>query len=150
MLLWLLAGLTGWESLWWARRRSARTSAYNTALARARALGRSLVVVGAPDAGPTAGYPCGDVTIDLNASSCPNFLRADITKPLPFADASVVVFASCVLEYVSDYAGALAELQRISGGELYVTRVEPWTLTAYLYPGALRVVPGTIPMAVVN
>jgi SAM-dependent methyltransferase len=111
---------------------------YAAAHALARSLGRQLVVVGAPDAATTAGYPCGDVTVDLAKTSCPVAVRADITKPLPFADDSVVVFVSCVLEYVDDENAAWAELNRISGGRVFVVRVEPWTLTAFLYPGAKR------------
>ena len=113
---------------------------FEAARAEARRLGRPLVVVGAPDGGVTAGYGCGDVTVDLAGSTCPNSLAADVTKPLPFADDSVVVFVACVLEYVNDMPRAVAELTRISGGRLYVVRVEPWTLTAYLYPGARRTI----------
>jgi ubiquinone/menaquinone biosynthesis C-methylase UbiE len=69
---------------------------------------------------------------------------ADITKQLPFHDNSVVVFVSCVLEYVDDVDAAIKELMRISGGHLYVVRVEPWTATAYLYPGAKRTLPETL------
>lgn len=127
-----------WEIAWWARRRHERARVYDLALARSRQLGRPLVVVGAPDGGVTSGYPCGDVTVDLAPSSCPVALQADISKPLPFADNSVVVFVACVLEYVEDYAAAIRELTRISGGELYAVRVEPWTASAYLYPGAKR------------
>jgi len=87
----------------------------------------------------TAGYGCGDVTIDLASSSvCPNYLQADITKPLPFADNSVVVFVSCVLEYVDDAEAAAKELNRVSGGNVVLVRVEPWTLTSILYPGRQR------------
>lgn len=88
--------------------------------------------------GATSGPGCGDVTLDIGSSSCPNFIRADISKRLPFTDDSVTVFVSCVLEYVEDYPAALAELRRVAGDHLYVCRVEPWTLTAYLYPGAQR------------
>lgn len=118
-----------------------RVSMYAEAQAQATALGRPLVVVGAPDAGITAGYGCGDVTIDISPSSCPNSLQADVTQPLPFADDSVVVVVMCVLEYVSDADAAFAELNRISGGQLYVVRVEPWTLASVLYPGAKRTIP---------
>jgi hypothetical protein len=97
-----------------------------------------LVVVGAPDSGPTSGYGCGDVTVDVAKSSCPNAIQADITKPLPFADDSVVVFVSCVLEYVSNYDAAMTELRRIAGKNLYVVRVEPWTLAGWFYPGTRR------------
>lgn len=143
MLFEALAALGVWELGWWARRRSVRGELYACASRRAAALGRPLVVVGAPDGGVTQGYSCGDITVDIQGSSCPMTLQADITKRLPFDDASVVVFVSCVLEYVDDYDAALAELERVSGGELYVTRVEPWTLTAYLYPGAKRTLPYT-------
>lgn len=86
----------------------------------------------------TAGYGCGDITIDLAPSKCPNSIQADITQPLSIADDSVVVVVMCVLEYVSDVNAALAEINRISGGNLFVVRVEPWTLTSVLYPGAKR------------
>lgn len=137
----VLAAVAAWEGLWWLGRRDSRTRVYGQARARAEQLGRPLVVVGAPDGGVTAGYGCGDTTVDLAGSACPNSLAADIARPLPFADDSVVVFVSCVLEYVDDYEGSLRELRRISGGELFVVRVEPWTLTAYLYPGAKRTLP---------
>lgn len=134
----VLLALCAWEGLWWLRRRTLRTSRFADAEACARTLGRPLVVVGAPDAGPTGGYGCGDVTIDLARSACPGYRRADVTERLPFENDSVVVLVSCVLEYVEDLDAALAELRRVSGGWLYVVRVEPWTLTAHLYPGARR------------
>lgn len=135
------AGLAGWELAWWARRRARRGAMYEKALARARLLHKPLVVIGAPDSGPTGGYGCGDVTVDLAGSACPNVLRADVTKPLPFASSSVVVFVSCVLEYVADHNAALREIQRASGGEAFFVGVEPWTLTAAFYPGARRTLP---------
>ncbi len=119
-----------------------RQKVYNQAFETSRALGRPLLVVGAPDSWSTGGYPCGDITVDIETDSvCPTHYQLDVTKRLPFDDNSVVVFVSCVLEYVSDYDAALAELMRISGGYLYNVRVEPWTLTAYLYPGRRRITP---------
>lgn len=140
----VLLALGAWEGLWWLRRRAVRGSRFADAASAARTLDRPLVVVGAPDAGPTGGYGCGDVTIDLARSACPGYRRADVTERLPFADDSVVVLVSCVLEYVEDLDAALAELRRISGGWLYVVRVEPWTLTAHLYPGARRTLPAAL------
>lgn len=133
-----VGALTAWETGWWVWRRHLREQQFACAKAEAQKLGKPLVVVGAPDGGVTAGYGCGDVTVDISGSDCPNVLRADITKPLPFADDSVVVFVACVLEYVSDYAAATTELRRIAGQHLYIVRVEPWTLAAWLYPGARR------------
>lgn len=102
------------------------------------------MVIGAPDGGVTSGYGCGDITVDLAPSTCPRHIRADITRPLPFHDNSVVVFVSCVLEYVNDYPRAYLELRRIAGPELFICRVEPWTATAYLYPGAQRTLPSSL------
>lgn len=130
--------LLAWEGAWWMRRRARRTSVFERARAEARAIGRPLVVIGAPDRGATAGYPCGDITIDIGPSACPRSLTLDITRPLPIADDSVVVFCSCVLEYVADVGAALVEIARVSGGHAYFVGVEPWTLTALLYPGARR------------
>lgn len=131
-------GVVGaWELGWWARRLINRRMVFSRAQKRARELGRQLVVVGAPDLGATGGYGCGDVTVDIRPSTaCPNTVQADITKTLPFADASVVVYVSCVLEYVLDLPAALHELCRVSGGELFIVRVEPWTIASRLYPGA--------------
>lgn len=148
--VWLIvAAVTAWEVAWWARRRALRTQVFAEARSRASALGRPLVVVGDPDGGVTAGYSCGDVTVDIRATSaCPNYLRADITKSIPIADNSAVVFVACVLEYVADADAALCELLRVSGSpdNLFIVRVEPWTLTAYLYPGAQRTLaPGQLP-----
>lgn len=127
-----------WELIWWGRRVYKRRTVHAQAQALARQLGKPLVVVGASDRGATQGAGCGDVTIDILPSSCPNAMQADITKPLPFADNSCVVFVSYVLEYVDDYAAAMRELMRISGGNLFIIRVEPWTLTSYVYPGTRR------------
>ena len=132
---------TFWEVFWWAKRRRDRADAFAAADALATSLQRPLVIVGAPDRGVTSGYGCGDaarsdVVVDIQPSTCPNSMVADITKTLPFADDSVVVFVACVLEYVADVASAVSELMRISGGNCIFVTVEPWTLTAYMYPGA--------------
>lgn len=140
MTNWLLA-LGLWEAAWWWRRRHQRGVVYSRALSRARELGLPLLVIGAPDAGPTAGYGCGDVTVDLAETSCPRHIRADITSHIPLPDNSCVAFVSCVLEYVDNYDAALEEIWRVSSGEIFNVRVEPWTLTAHLYPGAKRTVP---------
>lgn len=144
MWLWLFkagACLAAWDAAWWARRRSRRAAVFAEAADHAVAIGRPLLVVGAPDGGVTSGYGCGDVTVDLAPSTCPVSIQADITKKIPLADNSCVVFVSCVLEYVDDLDGALAELQRVSGGHAYFVGVEPWTATAFLYPGAKRRLP---------
>jgi SAM-dependent methyltransferase len=143
MIAYALGALAAWELGWWAERRDRRSRVFAVARAAATRLGRPLVVIGAPDGGVTAGYGCGDVTVDLRRSTCPNSIVADVTVPgsLPFADNSVVVFCSCVLEYAADAAGAIREIERVSGGWAYYVGVEPWTLAAVLYPGAKRTLP---------
>jgi len=134
--------ILSWEMAWWSRRRLRRAQVYAKALETAHELGRPLVVIGAPDGGATSGYGCGDITIDLNGSkTCHNVLQVDITKGIPLEDESAVIFCSCVLEYVSDCDAALREIQRVSGGHAFFVGVEPWTLTAFLYPGAKRRLP---------
>jgi SAM-dependent methyltransferase len=122
-----------------------RTAAFDAASERATALGRRLVVIGDPDAGASTriirAAGCGDVCVDMNGCPrCPVTIVADITAgPIPgIADDSAVVFVSCVLEYVHDLNAALAEIARIAGSaeNLFVVNVQPWTLTARLYPGA--------------
>lgn len=134
----LAIGVAAWEAGWWYLRNRKRHVMYEQAEQLARLLGKPLVVVGAPDLGATSGPGCGDLVIDINPSSCPNSIQADICKQIPLADDSAVVFVSCVLEYVDDAEAAMRELKRVAGDNLYVCRVEPWTLTAYLYPGAHR------------
>jgi SAM-dependent methyltransferase len=135
--------IVGWEAFWYARRANRRLAVFAEARAAATALGRPLLVVGAPDRG-ASGSPVGDIHVDIGPSSAPNFVQADICAPLPFASDSVVVYVSCVLEYVADLPAAIAELNRISGGHVYAVRVEPWTLTAFLYPGARNLLPTEI------
>jgi len=122
-----------------------RTRLFMEAARRARSLQRTLVVIGDPDAGLSTrlrrAYDCGDVCVDANGCPmCPVVQVADITAgPIPgIAANSVVVFVSCVLEYVGDLPAALREIQRIAGDleNIYIVTVQPWTLTASLYPGA--------------
>lgn len=132
-----LEGLAAWK------RFEARKAAFASAQRRALDLGRPLVVVGDPDAGMhtrmARAYPCGDVCVDINGCpACPVQLIADLaTERLPFEDDSVVVFVSCVLEYVADVRAAVTELARVAGPDnLFIITVQPWTITAALYPGA--------------
>lgn len=136
----LALGVALWEASWWAIRKARREFLYDQAAKLAKMLGKPLVVVGAPDLGATSSPGVGDIVIDINPSKCPNFIQADICKSIPLASNSAVVFVSCVLEYVEDCQAAMNELMRVSGGNLIICKVEPWTLTAYLYPGAKRTV----------
>ena len=62
-----------------------RSAAFKSAVERATALGRRLIVIGDPDAGfhtrLMRAYGCGDVCVDLNGCpQCPVTVVADITK----------------------------------------------------------------------
>lgn len=137
-LLAVMGALGAWEMFWWADRVRDRHQLYDRAKAHARALGLPLIVVGAPDQGPTPGPGCGDLTLDILPTACPCSMQVDITRPIPIPSDSSVVFVSCVLEYVQDFQAAWRELQRIAPNRVYVCRVQPWTLTGQLYPGAKR------------
>lgn len=125
-------------------RHNERTAAYRAANERAVTLQRRLVVVGDPDAGfhtrMWRAYGCGDVCVDLNGCpQCPVTVVADVTKRVAeLEDDSSVVFVSCVLEYVDNMQAAMAEILRIAGARenVFLVSVQPWTLTARLYPSA--------------
>ena len=123
-------------------RRWERQRVYENAHQRAMETGKPLVIVGAPRAGfvtrllPT--YGCGDLCIDLaGCPTCPEQIQADVGTALQaYADDSAVVCVICTLEYVDEIDTAKSELYRVAGPDLFVSRVEPWSLTAFVYPGA--------------
>ena len=123
-----------------------RRRVFSIAKSFAESSGKPLMVIGDPWNGSTnkifgPSYECGDVCIDL--TGCPNCIhgiKSKIENYLPSVPSdSYVIFISCVLEYVDsgkiDYI--FSEIQRVSGGDYYIVSVEPWTLTALLYPTRL-------------
>lgn len=136
-----VAGIAGWELLNWGLRLNARKELYEKALHRAQELSRPLMVIGDPDGGATRGPGYGDVCVDLTGCPlAPVGVASDIAKGIPADTDSHVIFVSCVLEYVDDHEGAWAEILRVAGSRenVFIVHVSPWTLTAYLYPGAKR------------
>lgn len=140
-----LGGLAVTEGALAVQRWQERRQAYDRAARRAAELHRPLVVVGDPDAGAHTrlfrAYGCGDLCVDLNGCPlCKVVQVADLaTGPVPgISDDTAVVFVSCVLEYIGDAEAAVRELQRMAGSpeNLFTVAVQPWTLTAALYPGA--------------
>lgn len=145
----LLAGAIALWELYLALgpRRVRRRQKYEQALLRAHETGKPLVVLGAPGTGAvnhTLGpdYGCGDLCIDLvGCEGCSSSASGPAELILPeLGDDSAVVFVSCTLEYVDDVDRVWSELQRVSGGDLYLVTVEPASLTAWFYPGARRVI----------
>lgn len=150
---WMLPAAVGaWETGWWTRRVRDRRDLYRRAKAHARAIGKPLLIVGAPDLGPTKGpVAADDLVLDIAPSAAPNAIRADVTRRIPLPNDSVVVFVSCVLEYVTDLDAAMRELRRVGRNRIYVCRVQPWTLTGWLYPGRKRVLdPRMLPRGRMN
>ena len=136
------AALGAWEAAWWRRRVRDRHALYRRAKAHARAARKPLLIVGSPDLGPTKGpLASDDLVLDIRQSGAPNAIRADVSKRIPLPDDSVVVFVSCVLEYVSDLDAAMRELHRVARDRIYVCRVQPWTMTGLFYPGRRRDLP---------
>jgi hypothetical protein len=152
MLEGFLFGTFGVEIAGYAWRYTRRGIQYRKALARARELGRPLYIFGAPDRGPTGTvipvpYGCGqsqhgDRVVDIGPSKCRNAIKWDLRKGLPWlGDASIVVFESCVIEYVQGDPYAIArELQRVSGGEMFCVRVEPWCPITHIATGSHHLV----------
>lgn len=112
-----------------------RHALYRSAQRRAQQTGKPLLVIGANDLGGLSGsiaaalslYGCGDVCLDLEG--CPRCPHSSVTSSvesaLPALPAdSHVVFVSVVLEYVDDLPSVLAELRRVSGGDLFVVHID--------------------------
>lgn len=125
-------------------RRHARRAYYSRARERARELGLPLLVVGDPDTGYITkyfgrDYGCGDVCTDLSGCpACAVRLPGRLEDVLPtLAAQSHVVFVSVTLEYVDDLPLCIRELERVAApAGLFVVRVEPYSSTFWLYPGA--------------
>lgn len=125
--------------------RQKRRDIFNLAQFQAQETGKRLIVVGSPDAGIVnrfigRDYDCGDLCIDATGClSCDGYLQGRLEDVLSQLESnSAVIYVSMTLEYVQDLDKVLAELSRVSGGDLYVVTVPPWTLTALLYPGSRR------------
>jgi hypothetical protein len=126
-------------------RRQRRRSLYADAVARAQATGKALLVLGAPTQGIVAKvlgpvHGCGASCID--AAGCPTCavgFAGRLEDLLPgMGTNSAVIFASDVLESVDDAAFVAAQMDRISGGDLFVATIEPSSLTAWVWPGTKR------------
>src|SRR5271156_175273 len=112
-------------------RRQQRRSLYAAAEQRARDTGKQLVVIGSPTRGIVTrffgvDYGCGSVCVDaVGCPQCETYIRGRIEDVLPqFADGSAVIFASDVLEYVDDPAFVAAQLDRVSGGDVFISTID--------------------------
>jgi len=135
------------RELWLAfvTRRARRRTVFSLAQQRAQQLGKPLIVVGNPAGGIIMqffgpDYTCGSICVD--ATGCPGCetqVVGRLEDVLPHMDAnSAVVFVSNALEFVDDIVFVANQLDRISGGNLFITHTESASLTGWFWPGAKR------------
>jgi hypothetical protein len=112
------------------------------ALVRSKEIGKPLMVIGDPDNGTSnkylgRDYECGDICVDLiGCKKCNNGLKQKIENYLPTLKTnSYVIFISCVMEYMDNAVidKTIAELKRVSGGNLFIVTVDPYSLTSFIY-----------------
>lgn len=116
----------------------ARRTNYECALVLSRQINKPLLVIGDPDKGLACSwlgpqYGTGDVCIDLKPKTA-GVIAADMNEYLAkLPSDSHVIYISGVLEYVPDIKTAIREIKRVSGGNLYITRVQWFSPVAYVY-----------------
>jgi hypothetical protein len=126
-------------------RRQRQRTVFGLAEERATATGKPLVVVGDPARGivvrwfgPT--YQCGRVCVDTHGCpACETQIAGRLEDVLPRMETnSAVVFVANALEHVDDIALVATNLDRISGGDLFITHVESASLVGWFWPGTRR------------
>lgn len=143
---WGAIGLVGYELyLAMVLRRQRRRDVFNLALQRQAETNKPLYVLGDPKGrilsrvlGPD--HDCGDLCIDpRGCPSCPTQVVGRIEDVLPtLSDGNAIIFVADQLSRVDDMLETLNQLQRVSGGDLYIAEPEPWSITAWLRPGQKR------------
>lgn len=116
-----------------------RRRVFDLASKKSKQTGKQLLVIGDPYADnyslSKSDYGCGDICLDINGSTCPISRKHDINQGLgQFGDNQFVVFVSCTLEYVDDLGKTYNELKRISGNDLFIVNMEPYTIKTLFFP----------------
>lgn len=128
--MWVGVGVGAWELyLATVLRKQRLRDTFNLALQRSQATGKKLMVIGDPHGRFLARTLGPDWDCAGNCSDIPRL--ADLGAN------SSVVFLAFELEHTPDVRGAVAQLQRVSGGDLFVAGTEPYSLLAWL-PGRQR------------
>jgi hypothetical protein len=122
-------------------RRQRKRDVFNLALKRQNETGKRLIVVGNPDGGVVntlmgRDYTCGDLCLDDHGCpKCTNVQTGDLLTLLrQLPTASVVLYMGKGAERIKNFAAVVPELQRVSGGDLFIAHVQPWSLVSWL-PG---------------
>lgn len=122
-----------------------RSSTYLLAKKRAKETGRPLIVIGDPHNGfgtnmLGVSYGIGDYMIDMfpckKCLKSPNTFAQDLIEALKtFKSDSCVIYTSCVLEFVPDMEGSIAEIFRVAGHHtnVFVVHIQPYCPVAYGY-----------------
>lgn len=120
--------------------REDRRTLFMAAFNRAQATKKPLVVIGDPDGGLIhhflgRDFQCGDICIDPKGCGiCPvTQISGDPTTALSSMKAnSAVIFDSGLFAFSDDGYAMAEQMKRVSGGDLFMWDVSPWTLTAFL------------------
>jgi len=114
---------------------------FRLALSQKHKTGKRLLVIGDPNNGGWSSvigkeYDCGDVCTDLvGCKKCPNQIQGNLIDVLKsFPNNSVVIFESCVLEYVPELQKVQQEMKRISNNDIYSTRIGPTLMYLWYFP----------------
>jgi hypothetical protein len=132
LIVFFLLAIFFYDSLF--QRNFRRYNYYKASLYDAKKNKKKLLVVGCPSSGGVSGkisyllnlYGCGDILIDIKKNSkCFNHVSTDLKNFLSVQkDNSYVIFVSVVLEYIENIDETLIELERVSGGNLYVVPID--------------------------
>jgi len=131
--------------------RQKKRDVFNLALQKQNATKKPLLVVGNPTGDVLSrifggDYDCADLCIDARGcSTCENVLAMSVDEGLQtLAAGSYVVYVSPgQLENVPDAHATLTELQRVSGGDLFLTHYNPWTLRSLVAKRRVLAAPPT-------
>lgn len=120
-------------------RRQHRRDAFNAALNAKRATNKQLMVIGDPDGSFVnrvmgRDFDCADECVDpKGCPSCSNVVVADpVTALQKCANNSYVIFVNAgYFEQAKDADAFMGELKRVSGGDIFMSYREPWSLSAF-------------------
>lgn len=122
-------------------RKYRRKKIFKLASEKSKSTGKPLLVLGDSFNDNTSyngaqDYGCGAICVDLTGCpTCPDGVKEKIETYLPkLKDNSYVVFASIILEYVDDFENVVKQLNRVSGGDLFIVPMEPYSLKTNFFP----------------
>jgi len=126
-------------------RREYRRAVFEQAAKRAASLNKPLLVLGDPDSGALnhlmgRQWQCGVLCIDPKGCGiCPDWVQGQPTEALAqLPDASYVIYDPGAFARAESGAAFLDQVQRVSGGEIYMADAGPWTLAAWFGAGRRR------------